>query len=385
MSATAPRIFISYSHDDESHKDWVRSLAENLVRSGIDVILDQWDNDLGDDLAYFMEHSVSESDRVLCICTNQYNHKADSKSGGVGFESTYIRGELLSTPDSNKMVPVVRNVSHAIKLPKCLLGKTFIDFSNNAEYRQKLDELIRHLYGKKKYVKPALGTNPLEFEDEKKRIDEQDPTNFFYERFCIAFPGVRGHKLFQSGNAAKLLSVLLKEPTTGITSSPIWWWGRGNMQIERVSLLSADTLLVGPEEWKIKEIVANRATNNSRNFVYVECAPQPQTGLYQHSSSIAICSSEEYGLYKGHLLTRGEYDDGAAIINGEHIDCGSEAELRVRYIAPYNLIIAPHNSPINSHVADMVLRGILDGLLTGTHHIQDLISAVNKLPAFDGY
>ena len=38
---TAPRAFVSYSWDDESHKSWVATLATDLRRDGIETILDQ--------------------------------------------------------------------------------------------------------------------------------------------------------------------------------------------------------------------------------------------------------------------------------------------------------------------------------------------------------
>ncbi|QDK35541.1 MULTISPECIES: toll/interleukin-1 receptor domain-containing protein [Sphingomonadaceae] len=47
----APRLFISYSHDDQAHKDWVLMLATRLVANGVDVLLDQWDMRLGSDLS----------------------------------------------------------------------------------------------------------------------------------------------------------------------------------------------------------------------------------------------------------------------------------------------------------------------------------------------
>ena len=52
-----PRVFISYSHDSQAHKDWVRHLAEKLQRNGVDTILDQWDLRLGGDLAFFADTS----------------------------------------------------------------------------------------------------------------------------------------------------------------------------------------------------------------------------------------------------------------------------------------------------------------------------------------
>lgn len=46
-------LFISYSHDNEEHKEWGAKFASNLSSHGVDVILDQWDLRLGDDLHFY--------------------------------------------------------------------------------------------------------------------------------------------------------------------------------------------------------------------------------------------------------------------------------------------------------------------------------------------
>ena len=53
-----PKVFISYSHDSESHKAWVLKLATDLRDHGVDAILDEWDLKLGEDIVKFMEDSV---------------------------------------------------------------------------------------------------------------------------------------------------------------------------------------------------------------------------------------------------------------------------------------------------------------------------------------
>ena len=42
-------VFISYSWDSEDHKDWVRELADCLASNGIDITLDQYDLQIGQD------------------------------------------------------------------------------------------------------------------------------------------------------------------------------------------------------------------------------------------------------------------------------------------------------------------------------------------------
>lgn len=35
-----PKVFVSYSHDNEEHKEWVLQLATRLRSNGVDIILD---------------------------------------------------------------------------------------------------------------------------------------------------------------------------------------------------------------------------------------------------------------------------------------------------------------------------------------------------------
>lgn len=71
-------LFISYSHDNEQHKEWVAKLASDLRSHGVDVILDRWDLRIGDDLPFFMENGLSKSNLVLVICSSLYVEKANA-------------------------------------------------------------------------------------------------------------------------------------------------------------------------------------------------------------------------------------------------------------------------------------------------------------------
>lgn len=72
-----PTVFISYSHDNEQHKEWVAKLAGDLYSHGVNVIFDQWDLRIGSDLRFFMEQGLSESNLVLCICSENYVNKVN--------------------------------------------------------------------------------------------------------------------------------------------------------------------------------------------------------------------------------------------------------------------------------------------------------------------
>jgi hypothetical protein len=78
-----PDVFISYSHDSKDHKKWVIDLASALESNGVRVRLDQWDVEFGDDLPRYMQEAVTNSDRVLVICTPTYKRKAEAGIGGL--------------------------------------------------------------------------------------------------------------------------------------------------------------------------------------------------------------------------------------------------------------------------------------------------------------
>jgi hypothetical protein len=50
--------FISYSWDDDAHREWVRALAARLRADGVDVSIDRWVAVPGDQLTVFMEGST---------------------------------------------------------------------------------------------------------------------------------------------------------------------------------------------------------------------------------------------------------------------------------------------------------------------------------------
>ena len=141
---TKVRVAISYSWDSELHKEWVKKLAEDLESNGIDVILDQNYLSYGDELTTFMEKSISEAERVLCIMTPNYKEKTDKKGTGVGYEYSIIKDEILRRLDiaKNKYIPILREGSIAESCPKRLSGYYIMEFKKENDYDKKLKELV---------------------------------------------------------------------------------------------------------------------------------------------------------------------------------------------------------------------------------------------------
>jgi len=194
MTELPPKLFISYSHDNQPHKDWVLQLATRLVKNGIDVILDQWDLTIGGDLPRFMESGLTTSDRVLAICTDVYVEKANSGTGGVGYEKMILTADLMKNTSTDRIIPVVRNNTNETLLPTFLSSRIYIDFRDDVIYEIKYAELLRDIHGQAINPRPALGLNPFA----QTMTDIEPRLSFSPERY--ASPSLSGTVTFDYSN-----------------------------------------------------------------------------------------------------------------------------------------------------------------------------------------
>lgn len=141
------KAFISYSWEDEEHKEWVRSFADRLLENGIEAMLDRYDLSPGERLPYYMEQSVSNADYVLIICTPTYKEKAEGRKGGVGYEEHIITGELFAKGNEKKYIPVIRKGNTSNALPVSLAGKFAVDLKDGPNYETNFNELVMTLKG----------------------------------------------------------------------------------------------------------------------------------------------------------------------------------------------------------------------------------------------
>lgn len=155
-----PKVFISYSWDNQTHENWVLQFAADLRKNGVDVILDKWENGLGADIPHFMDKSVRESDRVLCILTPKYKEKANNLKGGVGYEYRDMTAEIFANIPTNKFIPVLKEGSFEDSIPSALSGRVTIDMRLKRNYEKGLEEILRELFNKPKFEKPPLGPTP---------------------------------------------------------------------------------------------------------------------------------------------------------------------------------------------------------------------------------
>ena len=156
------KVFLSYSWDDEPHKDWVRRFADQLQRNGLEIILDQYDLKPGDDRFKFMESSVRAADCVLIICTPDYTDRANQRAKGVGVETSLITPQFYERAKGNKQfIPIIRRIRDDVPhTPDYLAALIFVDFRDDSKFDANFEELLRHLYRQPKHSKPPLGSVP---------------------------------------------------------------------------------------------------------------------------------------------------------------------------------------------------------------------------------
>ncbi|WP_204407861.1 SEFIR domain-containing protein [Brevibacillus laterosporus] len=163
MTIANPRVFISYAWTSTEHEEWVVSLATRLRESGVDIKLDKWDLKEGQDIYAFMESMVKaeETDKVLIICDKGYKERAESRKGGVGTETQIISPEVYSDVNQEKFIPIVseRNDDGEDYVPTYMRTRLHIDLSFEDRFEEGFERLLRNVYKRPLYQKPALGVN----------------------------------------------------------------------------------------------------------------------------------------------------------------------------------------------------------------------------------
>lgn len=156
-----PKVFISYSWEDNEHKSWVRDLAISLRKDGVEIILDQWNLILGDSLTEFMESSISKSDYVLIICTPNYKMKADKRIGGVGYEESIITAQAMYGCEKTKFIPILRRGNWRESAPVWLMDRMYEDLSGQPYAEENYIHLLAAIHNIE-IALPPVGQVPIE-------------------------------------------------------------------------------------------------------------------------------------------------------------------------------------------------------------------------------
>jgi TIR domain len=131
---------------------WVeRSLATDLQKAGIEVVLDRWENSrVGASVPRFIER-IEKCDLVIMVGTPLYRKKYDNKDTSTGYvvaaEVDLIATRLLATEAKKETVlPLLLAGERETSLPPLLHSRVFADFRNERGYFITAFDLILNIY-----------------------------------------------------------------------------------------------------------------------------------------------------------------------------------------------------------------------------------------------
>lgn len=156
-TGSLPTAFVSYTWENDAHRDWVQLLATRLRRDGVDVMLDRWHAAPGDQLPEFMERAIRCNDFVLIVCTPRYKEKSDARLGGVGYEGDVMTGEVFTSRNQRKFIPILRKGEWANASPSWLVGRYGVDLRGEPYPEDKYQDLVTTLLGLRPTA-PPIGT-----------------------------------------------------------------------------------------------------------------------------------------------------------------------------------------------------------------------------------
>ena len=131
-------VFVSYAHADAA---WVRTLAENLYRLGLEIAFDEWDIGPGDVLVHKLDQMLlATRDGILVVSPD-------------AMRSAYVQAEYAALLQraierGRRLIPVLlRNA----ELPPLLASRLWIDFrhADGPEYLARVEQLARALKGER--------------------------------------------------------------------------------------------------------------------------------------------------------------------------------------------------------------------------------------------
>jgi SEFIR domain len=154
---TAPRVFISYSHDSPPHMDRILDLSDALRAKGIDCSIDQYEQSPAEGWPQWCANQVKQSQFVLVACTETYQRRFNGEEApGTGLGGTWeghiITQALYNAQGRNtKFLPICFSSDDREFVPEPLQSATLYQLPDQ------YDALYRHLTDQPLISKPPLG------------------------------------------------------------------------------------------------------------------------------------------------------------------------------------------------------------------------------------
>jgi len=145
----APECFVSYAWGNaEQERRLEPSLAPALLKAGIRVVLDRWENRrIGASVARFVERA-GKCERVIVVGTPLYREKYEDEArrGHVVAAEGHLIGTRL-IGGKEEVLPVLLEGTPETAFPVLLQGRVFADFRKVENYFDTVFEVILSLYG----------------------------------------------------------------------------------------------------------------------------------------------------------------------------------------------------------------------------------------------
>jgi hypothetical protein len=146
-----PSCFISYAWGNVEHERWVEyNLASDLQKAGVEVVLDQWKQKIGDSVPRFVERAAT-CDFIIVVGTPAYPvkfaNRARQRGNILAAEGDLIGKRMIGSEEEKATVlPLLLDGDEEVVLPELLQGRVFADFRDADRYFQTMFELIPRLF-----------------------------------------------------------------------------------------------------------------------------------------------------------------------------------------------------------------------------------------------
>ncbi|MFA4956509.1 MAG: FxSxx-COOH system tetratricopeptide repeat protein [Candidatus Methanoperedens sp.] len=142
-----PKVFISYSHDSEEHKERVLALSDRLRVDGIECIIDHNETSPSEGWAIWMSNQIAEADFILVVCTETYERrfrgKEETEDGlGAIWEGAIITQKLYEAKAKNtQIIPILLSNAKKSHIPIVLRNATHYRPDTDNGYKTLIDRL----------------------------------------------------------------------------------------------------------------------------------------------------------------------------------------------------------------------------------------------------
>lgn len=160
-----PRVFVTYSHDNDEHRDLVREFGTFLrEEAGVDVRLDTWYDDGRRDWSLWAIDQFAKADFILVIASPAYRRRADGQESpsvgrGAQFEAAMVRSNLTRNlpEETRRVLPVVLPGRSIDEIPAFLNAHSTTHYIVKDFTLAGVEDLLYAFAGHPKFSLPALG------------------------------------------------------------------------------------------------------------------------------------------------------------------------------------------------------------------------------------